>query len=109
MANTYKILGQVAPAATTEVTLYEVPEFKSAVCSSIVICNRGSVATTFRVAIPPGGDATDDKDFLYYDVTLAGNDTFIATIGITLSEFDQVVVYAGNTDLSFNLFGTELS
>ena len=109
MANTYKILGQVATAATTPSDLYTVPAATSAVCSSMVICNRGSVATTFRVSIAVAGAATSDKDYLYYDVTLAGNDTFIATVGITLATTDKVKVYAGNANLSFNLFGTELS
>ena len=109
MANTYKILGQSAPSATTETDLYTVPSSTSAVISSIVICNRGTGATTFRVSISPIGDATVDKDYLYYDVTLAGNDTFIATVGITLATTDKVRVYAGNNKLSFNLFGTELS
>ncbi len=109
MANIYKILGQSAPDAETEISLYEVGINTSTVCSSIVVCNRGTVATTFRISIPPGGDATASKDYLYYDVTIAGNDTFIATIGITLSEYDQVMVYAGNANLSFNLFGTEIT
>lgn len=107
--NTYKILGQAAPAATTPSDLYTVPASTSAVISSIVICNRGSVATTFRVSVAAAGAATSDEDYLYYDVTLAGNDTFIATVGITLATTDKVRVYAGNANLSFNLFGTELS
>ena len=109
MANTYKILGQVATDALAETVLYTVPTSTSAVCSSIVICNRGSVATTFRVSIAAAGAATSNEDYLYYDVTLAGNDTFIATVGITLATTDKVRVYAGNANLSFNLFGTELS
>jgi len=109
MANVYKILGQSSPSATTETTLYTVPSGKSTVVSSISICNRGSVQTTFRVSISQGGSATANKDYLYYDVILAGNDTFIATIGVTLATTDVVRVYSGNTSLSFQLFGTEIS
>lgn len=109
MANVYKILGQSSPSATTETTLYTVPSAKSAVASSISICNRGSGQTTFRVSISQGGSTTANKDYLYYDVILAGNDTFIATIGITLATTDVVRVYSGNTSLSFQLFGTEIS
>jgi glucose-6-phosphate dehydrogenase assembly protein OpcA len=109
MANVYKILGQSSPSATTETTLYTVPSAKSTVVSSISICNRSSGQTTFRVSISQGGSATANKDYLYYDVTLAGNDTFIATIGVTLATTDVVRVYSGNTSLSFQLFGTEIS
>jgi hypothetical protein len=109
MANTYKILGQSSPAATTETTLYTVPSSTSTVCSSISICNRGTTQTTFRVSISQGGGITANKDYIYYDVTLAGNDTFIATIGVTLATTDVIRVYSGNTSLSFQLFGTEIT
>jgi hypothetical protein len=109
MANAYKILGQSAPGATTETTLYTVPALTSTVCSSIVITNRGATQGTFRISLSKTGGATANKDYLYYDVTLAGNDTFIATIGITLATTDVVRVYAGNGNFSFNLFGTEIS
>jgi hypothetical protein len=109
MPNVYKILGQVAPSATTETVLYTVPASTSAVCSSLSICNRGATQTTFRVSISAAGGATADKDFLYYDVTLAGNDTFIATIGVTLATTDRIRVYAGSGNLSFQVWGTEIS
>ena len=109
MANVYKILGQSSPSATTETALYTVPSAKSTVVSSISICNRGSGQTTFRVSISQGGSATANKDYLYYDVILAGNDTFIATIGVTLATTDVVRVYASNTNLSFSLYGSEIS
>jgi hypothetical protein len=109
MANVYKILGQVSPSATTETDLYTVPVSTSAVCSSISICNRGGTQTTFRVSISQGGGITVNKDYLYYDVTLAGNDTFIATIGISLAAADVIRIYSGNASLSFQLFGTEIS
>jgi hypothetical protein len=109
MPNVYKILGQSSPSATTETTLYTVPAATSTVCSSISICNRGGTQTTFRVSISPAGAAIANKDYLYYDVTLAGNDTFIATIGVTLATTDKIRVYSGNANLSFQIFGTEIS
>lgn len=109
MTIVYKVLGQTAPLATTETDLYTVPAVTSAIISSIVVCNRGSTATTFRISTAVGGGGTATKDYLYYDVPIAGNDTFIATIGITLATTDKVKVYAGNASLSFNLFGQENS
>ena len=109
MPNVYKILGQSSPSATTSTDLYTVPAATSTVCSSISICNRGGTQTTFRVSISPAGAAIANKDYLYYDVTLAGNDTFIATIGVTLATTDKIRVYSGNANLSFQIFGTEIS
>jgi hypothetical protein len=107
MANTLKVLGQSAPGAASLTTLYTVPALTSTACSSIVVCNRSATATSFRVAIRPAGAAISNEMYLYYDVTLAGNDTFIATIGISLATTDVVSVYATLATLSFSLFGTE--
>jgi len=109
MASVYKVLGQSAPSATTETDLYTVPGATSAVCSSISVCNRGGTSTTFRVSVSAGGGTTANKDYIYYDVPIAANDTFVATLGITLATTAKVRIYAGNANLSFNLFGTELS
>jgi hypothetical protein len=109
MPNVYKILGQSSPSATTSTDLYTVPPATSAVCSSVSICNRGATQTTFRVSISQGGAAITNKDYLYYDVTLAGNDTFIATIGVTLAATDKIRVYSGSSNLSFQVWGTEIS
>lgn len=109
MATTIKVLGQSNPSATTLTTLYTVPASTSTVASSIVVCNRSASATSFRVAIRPAGAGISNEHYLYYDVTIAGNDTFIATIGITLAATDVVSVYSGANTLSFNLFGQENS
>lgn len=109
MANTYKNLGQSSPNATTETDLYTVPASTSAVCSTLVVCNRSATATTFRVSVSVGGGATANKDYLYYDLAIGGNDTFVSTLGVTLATTDKVRVYAGAATLSFGLFGTEIA
>lgn len=107
MATVLKVLGQSNPSAATLTTLYTVPALTSAVASSIVVCNRSSTATSFRVAVRPLGAAIADEHYNYYDVAIPGNDTFIATIGITLATTDVVSVYATLATLSFSLYGQE--
>jgi hypothetical protein len=109
MATTYKVLGQSSPAATTETALYTVPSATSAIGSSIIIANRGTSVATFRVSIAENGAVTTNKDYIYYDLPIGANDTFIATIGITLGDTDVVRVYASNTNLSFSLYGSEIT
>lgn len=105
----YKVLGQVAPAATTEVDLYVVPASTQTVASSVTITNRGSTVATFRVAVIPTGIATGQKHYLYYDLSIAGYDTFIATIGVTIEAADVVRAYASSANLTFQLFGSEIT
>ena len=109
MAETRKVLGQSAPSATTPTDLYTVPGATQVVGSSIVVCNRGATVTTFRISIRVAGAGANNKQYLYYDVEINQNDTFIATVGMTLGATDVVTVYAGNANLSFNLFGVEVS
>ena len=109
MPTTYKVLGQSSPLATTETLLYVVPSATTAIGSSIIIANRGTSVVTFRVSIAVSGAVTTNKDYLYYDLPIGANDTFIATIGITLATTDEVRVYASNTNLSFSLYGSEIS
>lgn len=109
MAVSYKVLGQQAPVATTEITLYTVPAVTEAVASSITITNRGATVSTFRVSIAVGGGVTASSDYLYYELPIAGYDTFIATIGVTLATTDEVRVYASSANLTFQLFGSEIT
>lgn len=101
-----KILGQAAPGVTTETALYTVPGGKQATVSSLTICNRGADAT-FRISCSAGGGATANKDYVYYNLPLSANDTFIATVGGTLAATDVIRVYADSADLSFTAFGDE--
>lgn len=102
-----KVLGQIKPPATTLSTLYAAPS--QAVASTLSVCNQSGSPTMFRVSIRVAGAADDPKQYIYYDVVLGGNDTFMATIGLSLGPTDIVSVYALNATLSFNLFGQELT
>jgi len=109
MSTELKVLGQSDPAATTLTTLYTVPAATSVSVSSIVVCNRSATATSFRIAVRPGGAGISDEHYLYYDVAIPGNDTFVTTIGVSLEATDVVSVYATLATLSFNLFGQEVT
>jgi hypothetical protein len=110
MATTvYKVLGQVAPSATTLTTLYTVPSATQAVLSTLTVANRGSTTATFRIAIRQAGAAIDNKQYITYDTPVPGSDSTMFTIGMTLAATDVVSVYASNANLSFGVFGSEIS
>jgi len=109
MATTYKVLGQVAPAATTNTTLDTIPAATQAVVSTIVVCNRAATAATYRIAIRPAGATLSNEHYIAYDSTVAANDSTMLTIGITLAATDVITVYASTANLSFSSFGSEIS
>ncbi len=107
MPNSYKVLGQSNPAATTLTTLYTVPASNSAICSTLTVCNQGA-STTFRVAVRPAGAAIASQHYVVYDNVLNGNDSVFLTLGITMAATDVLSVYAGTANVVFNLYGTEV-
>jgi hypothetical protein len=109
MATVYKILGQSAPAATTEVDLYTVPAATSAIVSTVSVCNRGSASGTYRIYVSPAGASTANANYLVYDANLGANATVTLTLGITLATTDELRVYASTADFSFNAFGSQVS
>lgn len=107
--STYKILGQVAPNATTETDLYTVPSATQVIVSTLCVANRSASDVTFRISISVDGAATATKDYIAYDVTCAGNGVNYFTLGLTLDATDKIRVYASANTLSFSVFGTELA
>jgi len=109
MATAYKVLGQIAPAATTATAVYTVPSATEAVVSSIAVCERGGSAATFRLAVRPNGATLANQHYLAYDADLAANDTIILTIGVTMDATDILEAYASSGDLTFHAYGSEIS
>jgi hypothetical protein len=106
----YKVLGQVAAAATTAENLYTVPSGSSAVVSTIVVANRSTSARTYRLAIKPTtGTTLADSHYIAFDVSVAANDSTALTLGITLASGNVIVTYASAaSSLTFTAFGSEL-
>jgi glucose-6-phosphate dehydrogenase assembly protein OpcA len=108
MPTRYKVLGQVAPAATTDTTLYTVPAGKETVVSTIVVANRGASSFTFRIAVRPAGASLANQHYVAFDVTVAQSDSSTLTLGITLTATDVITVRASSADLTFSAFGSEM-
>lgn len=109
MTDTILVLGQLVPSATMLTTLYTVPSTTSTTVSSIVVANSSATPTSFRISVAVAGAADNAKQYLYYDVPIGGNDTFIATVGLTLATTDLIRVYATLATLSFNVFGVQIT
>jgi hypothetical protein len=109
MAYTYKVLAQSAPSATTNTDIYTVGSGKQAIISTITVANRSATARSYRIAIRPAGATLANQHYIAYDVALTPNDTTALTLGITLTATDVVTVYASTADLSFGIFGSEIS
>jgi len=108
MALTYKVLGQSNPSAATLTSLYTVPSATYAIINSVVICNTGSTATTFRVSVAQNGAADTLAQYVARETAINGNSTTELALGITMDAADILRVYSTSGSLSFNAFGVEI-
>ena len=109
MTDTYKVLGQSAPSATTLTDIYTCPTSTSAIVSTIVIANRSNAIISFRLAVSVGGGAINNKDYIYYDIDIQPYDAFATTIGITLQATDKIRMYCSTANSSISIFGKEIT
>ena len=110
MPQTYKVLGQSAPAANTTANVYTVPAATQAVVSSIVITNRNTNANiTYRLAVQPAGAAIANQHYIAYDSTVTALDSIALSLGVSMGNTDVLSVYSANANISFSVFGVEIT
>ena len=110
MAIAYKVLGQQAPASTSNVDVYTVGAGKSAIVSSLIIANTTASSATARVFLRIGGAAAATSNALAYDVTVSANSHAAFTEGWTMAATDVLTVQSGTSNaLTFTLTGSEIS
>lgn len=100
-------LGQSNPIAETLTDIYTVPASTQSVISSLMVCNLSAGPARIRVSVRIAGESDGSKQYLYYNLFVEGNNTFAATLGITLNAGDVVSVYSTTGNTAFNLFGVE--
>ena len=109
MPESFKILGQNTPAATTSTDLLTVPGSTQYVVSTVVVANTTASGVTFRLSAAIGGAALTTAQYLFYDVALGANSSTTLTLGLTLDATDKLRVYASTTGVTFNAFGTAIT
>ena len=110
MPTTYKVLGQSAPAANTTSNVYTVTAATQAVISSIIITNRNSGANaTYRIAVQPAGAALANQHYIAFDAPVTSLDSVALSLGITMGNTDILSVYSANANITFNVFGSEVT
>jgi hypothetical protein len=110
MATTYKVLGQLAPSATTASSLYTVPSATEAVVSTINVVNtHASTSDVIRLAVRPNGATLANEHYIVFGLSLAAGATFTYTAGVTLDATDVITVYSTNGTSSFTAFGSEIA
>ena len=109
MAETPKRLGTVSGTVSVSNLATQVTSGAYSVISTIVICNRASTPTTYRIST--SSTSATHGTYVAYDATINGNDAINITCGYVLSALasnaNYLVVTAGSTNVDFTAFGME--
>jgi hypothetical protein len=115
MANSYKILGQIAPTSNTLTNVYVTGASVSSVVNTIYLCNQDSANANVSVIVRPVNEALANKHFILQNQRLDAADTIILNLNITMN---SDVILAANiatrtgeatANCSVNAYGVEIS
>lgn len=109
MANTYKILGQAIPTANTFFDIYAVPTDTSAIISTVHVCNTTASNVTFRLAARQANAEITTKQYLVFDTAIPAQDSVSVSLGMSLANTDVLTAFSFQGNVTFNVFGTEIT
>jgi len=112
MPQNFKRLGSINPASNTQTNVYVVPAATEAVISTVTVCNQGSSNRLYSIAVMTASEfnvAAPDSSFIIRDAALPASDTIILTIGLTMNSGSILTANTSNANISFNVFGSELT
>lgn len=102
------MLGQSHPTNTNPTKLYAAGSGKTAIVKRLFVCNTTGSATTFRIFHEYSGNGTSVSTALYYDESLAANETKNIEVYIPISKGSQLNVRSSTgNDITFTAYGTE--
>lgn len=111
MAELGKILAQIENGTPdTSEEIYLAPAGRLSKVESIFVCNIDSSPRTFSISVDKGGDnpgVPENKDYLYFNHTIAGGETIAITTIIRLEAGDRMEGEANGEGVIFNVYGTE--
>ncbi len=99
------ILGQSAPSATTNTSVYTVPASTLAVVNVMVINRSATNTADVRIALAATASPSNEE-YIEYDVTVPAKGVIERT-GMALQASKQVVVFVSTGDTSVTVTGLE--
>lgn len=119
MANSYKILGQIAPVANALTNVYVTSASVSAVVSTIYITNGSNQNANVSLVVQPVNEALANKHYLLKDQKIDAADTLVLNLNISMN--NSVILACNNayrtgesgannsSNVSISAFGVEIS
>lgn len=99
------ILGQAAPVAATNTTVYTVPATKTATVT-VNIVNRAETIATVRVAVSATGSPTD-AEFIEHGALVLSDGGILERTGIVMQAGKNLVFFSNILGTSVSVYGFE--
>ena len=109
MPTTYKVLGQAAPTPNTLTDIYTVPSSTQAVISTITVCNHNATNTSYSIAVAQNGATDSNTQYVIRGGVVPAADSIALTLGITIDSADIIRGNTNQANVSFNIFGSEIT
>jgi hypothetical protein len=110
MATAYLTRQVQGTASTgTYATLYSTDGSKTAIVSGITICNESSSSVTIRIGLDTTAGTPASGEFIVYDGAIAGNDTLVLNLPLTMGNTTFLRVSSSATTCTFTAGVAEVS
>ena len=114
MPQSFKRLGAIVPSANTQTNVYVVPESTEAVLSTVTVCNQTAVNTSYSLMYFDEsefntGASAPSSSFLIRGAVVPAADTIVLTMGLTANANAIISCNATGSDISFSIFGSEIT
>ena len=112
MPQSYKRLGAIAITANTQTNVYVVPSATEAVISTITVCNQTATNASYSLIVMPSGAFASNSspaNFIIRGAIVPAADSIILTLGLTANAGSIIAANTNNPNVSFSIFGSEIS
>ena len=109
MAQTYEILGQLAPSANTLTNVFVTGASSSAIVGTITIHNFSDANASYSLFVRPINEALANKHFIIRGGILPAREMISITGAVTMNANAILAANTSGGSVSFNAYGVEIT
>ncbi len=109
MAQTYEILGQLAPSADTLTNVFVTGASSSAIVGTITIHNFSDANASYSLVVRPINETLANKHFIIRGGILPAREMISITGAVTMNASAILAANTNGGSVSFNAYGVEIT
>ncbi len=109
MAQTYEILGQLAPSANTLTNVFVTGASSSAIVGTITLHNFSDANASYSLVVRPINETLANKHFIIRGGILPAREMISITGAVTMNASAILAANTSGGSVSFNAYGVEIT